>query len=63
MKIIVCLRDGFKCDLDTKAKKCRHMNNWNGQCFDRLERKGDITELVSIKKIHDSEKDDELDGE
>jgi len=59
MKIIICSRDGFKCDLNVKTKTCRHMNNWNGKCFSRLERKGNMTELVSVKKIHDAEKDDE----
>jgi hypothetical protein len=58
MKTIICQRDGNKCDLDTKAKKCRHMNNWNGKCFSRLE-----SNIISIHKIHDAEKDDELEGD
>ena len=59
MKYILCRRDGFKCDLDTKRKSCRHLNGtWGGQCFDRFEHKGTMTELVSVHKIHDPDKDD-----
>ena len=60
MKMIVCQRDNLKCDLNKERKSCRHLDGtWLGKCFDRIEHRGDITELVSIKKIHDAEKDDE----
>jgi hypothetical protein len=48
MKHIQCQRDGKECDLNTKAKKCRHLDGlthegekyprvWQGKCFDRKE--------------------------
>lgn len=64
MKHIFCSKDGQECNLNVKAKTCRYMNGtWQGKCFDRLESKGNVTQLVSIHKIHDAEKDDETNGD
>lgn len=47
MKKIVCILDGEKCDLDTRARTCRNAKKmsveggapwrWQGKCHNRLE--------------------------
>lgn len=38
MKVVVCKRDGFMCNLDPQQRKCRHIKEWQGRCSERIER-------------------------
>ena len=54
MKSVICQQDGLECDLDTIAKKCRHIKDWEGRCSFRVEK--EMPKGTATKKPENSKK-------